>query len=127
MNIEIDGKEYEVLPLDADQNAITHARLASGVIVNTYWHIGTMEKFCNYRQGIGISCWKDLGIQPLQILPKAPVEFVVNGDDAVFVETHTVDNHGHESSRGFWALPIPSSVKPKGKKFRCVEVTERAT
>jgi hypothetical protein len=122
-----EGKTYEVLTIDDFKgvgNQPDHARLPGGKVFPVYFDDHRQEFYCKYSHGVALSCWEDLGIQPLRLVPKEPVTFDAPG--AVFFKTHTVDNHGHESPRGYWAIPIPSGISHL-KRFRCVEIVEEGS
>ncbi len=71
---QFENETYQVVPHEWF-GEITHARLASGKIVDVYFNTKTYEKMCDYRQGIGLSCWKDLGIQALRRVTRKPRSF----------------------------------------------------
>lgn len=65
------------------------------------------------------NAWSTLGMVPVRRTPPPkPVEFVAG--EPFLHATHFVDNHGHESPRGFYVMQVPEGVK-KGMKFREVQ------
>jgi hypothetical protein len=58
-----------------------------------------------------------LGIKCLKVEKKEPIKFT---GEAIFIETHTVDNHGHASPRGYYAVKIPKGLPfREGDKVDC--------
>jgi hypothetical protein len=118
--ITIDGKDYEVLPLDRI-GEITHAKLAGGKV----WTAKgvkpeTIEAYATIKRPgadggrvLNASEFTDLGIQPLKLIERVPVEFV-----ATFALVG-----------GFWTpvTCLDDGIAYKNceqRKFRCVEVVE---
>jgi hypothetical protein len=118
MNIEHDGKTYEVLTLERISE-ITHARLAGGkvtkarpeggivlltspidpVFAENEYHRNELEPF---------------GIQPLRLVPKEPVTF-----EATFAKCH--------GARWRPVYDLDEGIALQGceqRKFRCVEIGE---
>ena len=110
--ITISGNDYEVLSLDPESiKQITHARLAGGKVVDAkntgFIEIQTAhaEMILDYYE------LEDLGIQPLKLLERKPVEFVG--------EVSRIDGGNYYVD----TINVPVTVKP-GMKFRCVEIVE---
>jgi hypothetical protein len=117
MNIEHEGKTYEVLTLDRISE-ITHAKLAGGKVVHGAWsHLKSVRIFMVGNSG-EYHVWNpeelaDFGIQPLRLVPKEPVTF--EGDFALV--------------NGFWTRVacLDEGIALQGceqKRFRCVEIVE---
>lgn len=112
--ITIDGNDYEVLTHDRICE-ITHARMGGGDIVES-WHnelndvISVPFKNGDYRLSFGEASIKFLGIQPLKLIERKPVEFVAD----------VMPGFG-----GTKYIAIPDNV-PVGMKFRCVQITEES-
>ncbi len=63
-----------------------------------------------------------LGIKCLKVKKKEPVKFT---GEVIFIETHTVDNHGHASPRGFYAVKIPEGLPfREGDKVDCSSIAD---
>jgi hypothetical protein len=111
MNIEHEGKTYEVLTLDRISE-ITHAKLAGGAI----WLAkgikpATIEAYATLRRPgsdggkvLNASEFTEWGIQPLRLVPNEPVAF-----EAVAY-----------MSGGAGLIEVGSMHV--GKRFRCVEI-----
>jgi hypothetical protein len=113
MNIEHEGKTYEVLTLDRISE-ITHARLAGGKVVDVEECPVRGELCCLFIKGIWFRDWNDLGIQPLRLVPKEPVTWVCefgNSGDGFWFPIYCLDD----------ALAYQHKEK---KRFRCVEIVE---
>lgn len=111
--ITIDGKEYEVLTLDRIGEA-RHAATATGTIAAI---IDVTRDGDPYR-GIIVNghaileiAWQDLGIQPLKLVERNPVEFVA--------WTAIVNFHGNDVV----AIICPETVHID-TKFQCVAVNK---
>jgi len=62
-----------------------------------------------------------LGIKCLKVEKKEPIKFT---GEVIFIETHTVDSHGHESPRGYYAVKIPKGLPfREGDNVDCSSVT----
>ena len=124
MNIEHEGKTYEVLDATNPESIklITHAKLAGGKVVDAqkaspgYFKVRASDEsdphhFCYKTQELA-----DNNIQPLRIVPKVPVTF-----EATCVKI----------GAGYW-YPLHSlddGIAYQGyeqRKFRCVEIVEEA-
>jgi hypothetical protein len=119
MNIEHDGKTYEVLTLDRI-SLITHARLAGGKVVEAgkaspgYFKVRASDEsdphhFCYKTQELA-----DNNIQPLRLVPKEPVTF-----EATFAKCH--------GARWRPVYDLDEGIALQGceqKRFRCVEIVE---
>jgi len=105
MNIEHDGKTYEVLTLGRISE-ITHAKLAGGKVVKPEFSELVKEYYIDMSGEVWQEDWVSLGIQPLRLVQKEPVTFEA-----------CVDRRG-------W-IPAPKEAEP-GKRFRCVEIVEEA-
>jgi hypothetical protein len=63
-----------------------------------------------------------LEIKCLKVKKKEPVKFT---GEVIFIETHTVDNHGHASPRGFYAVQIPNGLPfREGDKVDCSSLAD---
>lgn len=108
--ITIDGKDYEVLTLDRI-GEITHAKLAGGKVVDAK-NTGFIEIQTAHAEMILDSYeMADLGIQPLKLIERKPVEFV---GEVVIANFHGSD----------LMVVIPRSGVELGMKFRCVQIAE---
>jgi hypothetical protein len=114
MNIEHDGKTYEVLTLDRISE-ITHAKLAGGVVLsafiggNTHLYVKLLESDKTCRHVFWPFEFTSYNIQPLRLVPKEPVTFEA---DSMFVRDD---------------IPVILIKKEYvGKRFRCVEIMEEA-
>ena len=109
--ITIDGQDYEVLSLDRISE-ITHARLAGGAVVRAR-RCREHSISWDYEDGQMDSAYhsrlEDLGIQPLKLIERVPVEFI----GVVY------------SGAGNPYVLAPMGT-PSGMKFRCVQITEEA-
>lgn len=121
-----DGEEqYEVLAIE-DILRVTHAKF-SGLddIFTAYYSYqnshGIWVKEPEGNMWYPIHNIKKHSIQLLRLIEREPITFKFKGDDAEFIETHTVDNHGHESPRGYYAIRIPTGIDHRGKHFVCTE------
>jgi hypothetical protein len=114
MNIEHDGKTYEVLAIDRIK-LITHARLAGGKVVGTKIIDDTAIR-CESPFGKHLAhtdfLFEELehfGIQPLRLVPNEPVTFEA--------WTAIVNFHGNDVV----AIICPKDVHID-MKFQCVAV-----
>jgi hypothetical protein len=120
MNIEHEGKTYEVLTIDRISE-ITHARLAGGAI----WLAkgikpATIEAYATLRRPgsdggkvLDASDFTEWGIQPLRLVPKEPVTFEATfalSGSSWYPLHHLSDGLAHQNSTT--------------KRFRCVEIVE---
>ena len=107
MNIEHDGKTYEVL--DGWSRLPTHARLATGIKKVAYMPIGITIDGDEYT----MKQINDNGIQPLRLVPKEPVTFEATfalSGSSWYPLHHLNDGLAHQNSTT--------------KRFRCVEIVE---
>jgi hypothetical protein len=114
MNIEHEGKTYEVLPLDRISE-VTHAKLAGGKVwIASAIVPSFIEPYVVFRRPNGqnicmnLSETQDHNIQPLRLVPKEPVTF-----EAISYRSMTENPY----------ILAPVGV-PVGKRFRCVEIVE---
>ena len=110
-----EGNDYEVLTLDPESiKQITHARLAGGKVVDAEIDPVRNEFCCVYANCIWLRHWEDLGIQPLKLLERKPVEFTDTFAQCVDGKWYPVysldDGFGYQ--------------RCEQKEFRCVEVTK---
>ena len=108
-----EGHDYEVLSLDRISE-ITHARLAGGKVVEAqpaspgYFKVRVSDEtdlhYWNFKTGE----LTDVGIQPLKLLEKVPVEFTGKVTDTVM---------------GAKLIRVPDDV-PLGAEFRCTQIVE---
>lgn len=112
MNIEHEGKTYEVLTLDRI-GEITHAKLAGGKVVTASeidCGIVTLASPTSYiSTRFGEDELEHFGIQPLRLVPKVPVTF---------------EGRSVRTLQGDVCIWLPHEVE--GKRFRCVEIVEEA-
>ena len=113
MNIEHEGKTYEVLTIESIK-LITHAKLAGGKVVEAMM-VEDGEPFCRIAspsdlvlddRDLFLEELADFGIQPLRLVLNEPVTF----------EAEAYGGH----SSAFISLP----AECVGKRFRCVEIVE---
>ncbi len=120
MNIEHEGKTYEVLTIDELNGHIPfrlYVRLASGQIneadyVPSSELVGVKVRCDQYE--VGKYSLEAFGIQPLRLVPKEPVTF-----EATFAREST----------GYWypLHHLDDGIAYGGKvqrRFRCVEIVE---
>ena len=113
--ITIDGQDYEVLTTDPESiKHITHARLAGGV-VSVEKNKGKRYIAWQYPDGTEDTAWIEklefIGIQPLKLIERKPVEFVG--------EVVRIDGGNYYVD----TINVPVTVQPR-MKFRCVQITE---
>jgi len=120
MNIEHEGKTYEVLTIDGISE-ITHAKLAGGKVVEAMM-VEDGEPFCRIAspsdlvlddRDLFLEELADFGIQPLRLVPKEPVTFEATfalSGSSWYPLHHLSDGLAHQNSTT--------------KRFRCVEIVE---
>lgn len=110
--ITIDGKEYDVLdPLTTKSHNATHARIgeSENVVKCEYSESELGNKgFQIDASWIYFRDMPKLGIQPLKLLPKKPVEFVGKVTDTIM---------------GSKWIRVPSDV-PLGTNLHCTQIIE---
>jgi hypothetical protein len=114
MNIEHEGKTYEVLTLDRISE-ITHARLAGGKVVTAETNGTDVWLWSPTMEHADATCFdltelEPYGIQPLRLVPNEPVTF----EGIAFAS----------QSCGDFIICVPKEAV--GKQFRCVEIVEEA-
>lgn len=118
-----EGNDYEVLSLDRISE-ITHAELAGGEVVESQSHESCGKPYIfipliaadssEYQISLNIVNIQRLGIQPLKLLEKVPVEFTDTFAQCVDGKWYPV----YSLDDGFGYQQCEQKV------FRCVEVTK---
>ena len=129
MNIEHEGKTYEVLDATDPESIklITHAKMGGGDIVESDYNEVASVIYIpfqggDYRLSFGEKSIRFLGIQPLRIVPKEPVTFE---GDVAFVGQGVIE--GTPGIHRLVEFAVSEDVwqkLEKGKRFRCVEIVE---
>lgn len=114
--ITIDGKDYEVLPLDRI-GEITHARLAGGKVVDAR-NTGFIEiETAHSDMALAPEELEPFGIQPLKMFERVPVEFEARFyfRDGFWEPTYLID-----------VVELSGIPESEVMKFKCVQIMEEA-